>query len=149
MTTMTSSWILNKSSSNRAFKRPSVTWLRLTPSTLFVAFITLFYAWNSSIQSPLLYSILWNKPQHTIFMLSILSQVTATLFGIMINDVRWNLGSRPEVSTFLAVSEVASPLQHLLLFFSRSVEKDSDQSTKHSFLRRIKTTSFPWSSALT
>ena len=110
--------------------------------TLLTAFLTavcmsftIFFGYNSSLETPLSMTLIFSKPETNIFVLNVLSQVTilllAELTSAVLNTVRWALASSPNGSsayTFLALSRATNIAGVLGLVFGHrgnlKIEKD-------------------------
>src|SRR5213592_3876402 len=85
---------------------------------------TIFFAYNSSLEKPLVASLVAKRPARTILVLNVMSQITllslAELTTLVMDAIRWALACGAtwmSTFTFLALSQATSFLGALYLSF--------------------------------
>ena len=100
--------------------------LTLAIVTAFVLCFTLFFAYNSSLDNPLLARLVFDKPQRSILLLNIASQWSMFCLGSLtsniFNTIRWTfafsaLGT--PAHTFIGLSSATNILGVLCLLFDK------------------------------
>ena len=110
--------------------------LRQQRLTLLTAFFTascmsftIFFAYNSSLEQPISSKLIFTRPERSILILNIASQVTifslAELTSAVFGQIRWALACSPSGTsayTFLALSKATDIVGVLSLFFGHRSE---------------------------
>ena len=101
---------------------------------------TVFFAYNSCLDYPIVRSLIFTCPERTILMLNVLSQVTIFLLGELMSSIfeitRWAFVSRDTgipAYTFLILSRATSIIGVVMLLFARTVSKSKFQIDGHRF----------------
>jgi len=106
-------------------------------STISVSF-TVFFAYNSSLEQPVSSKLIFAKPERSVFMLNLLTQITifclAEVTSTVFDAIRWVMACRDSgisALTFLVMSRATNVMGVLCLIFGRGTKPRGIQRDGH------------------